>query len=72
LGVEVRFMNPLRSTVGHAKGLVADGAVVVSSANWSGPGLGASFEAALDIDDQRAAEYFAGAWARDWTTALEV
>jgi phosphatidylserine/phosphatidylglycerophosphate/cardiolipin synthase-like enzyme len=71
-GVDVRFMSPARSTVGHAKGLVADGVVVVSSANWSEPGLGTSFEAALAVDDAAAAAYYAAAWARDWSAALQL
>jgi phosphatidylserine/phosphatidylglycerophosphate/cardiolipin synthase-like enzyme len=65
----VRSMDPSRSTSGHAKGLVADGAVLVSSANWSSSGLGANWEAALHIRDAAAAAYYAAAWRRDWDTA---
>lgn len=62
----VRVMDPARSTTGHAKGLVADGAAVVGSANWSGAGLGGNREAALSIEDGRAADWFAAALDRDW------
>jgi len=64
----VRSMDPTRSTSGHAKGLVADGSVIVSSANWSGAGLGGNWEAALHIDHAGAAAYYAAAWRRDWET----
>jgi phosphatidylserine/phosphatidylglycerophosphate/cardiolipin synthase-like enzyme len=62
----VRVMDPARSTTGHAKGLVAGGAAVVGSANWSGAGLGGNREAALSIEDGRAADWFAAALDRDW------
>jgi len=62
----VRVMDPARSTTGHAKGLVSDGAAVVGSANWSGSGLGGNREASLSIDDVRAADFFAAALDRDW------
>ncbi len=68
----VRRMDPSRSTSGHAKGLVADGAVLVSSANWSAAGLGGNWEAALRIDHPSAAAYYAAAWRRDWATALPI
>ena len=68
----IRFMDPLRSTVGHAKGLVADGVAVVSSANWSAQGLGPSFEAALQVEHPAAAAYFADAWSRDWDTGIDL
>ncbi|HXA29647.1 MAG TPA: phospholipase D-like domain-containing protein [Candidatus Angelobacter sp.] len=64
--IEVRVMDPLRCTTGHAKGLVADGAAVVGSANWSGTGLGSNREAALTVDDPHAADWFAAALDRDW------
>lgn len=65
----VRVMDPRRSTTGHAKGMVADDEVVVGSANWSGAGLGGNREAALLLDDARAADWYAAALARDWSTA---
>jgi cardiolipin synthase A/B len=68
----VRRMDPSRSTSGHAKGMVADGAVLVSSANWSATGLGGNWEAALRIDHPGAAAYYAAAWRRDWATALPI
>ncbi len=68
----VRRMDPARSTSGHAKGLVADGAVLVSSANWSQAGLGGNWEAALWIDHPGAAAYYAAAWRRDWETSLAI
>ena len=68
----VRRMDPARSTSGHAKGLVADGSVLVSSANWSDPGLGGNWEAALHIDHAGAAAYYAAAWRRDWETGLAI
>ncbi len=70
LPFEVRQMDPARSTSGHAKGVVADGAVLVSSANWSAAGLGGNWEAALRIDRAGAAAYYEAAWRRDWATAL--
>jgi phosphatidylserine/phosphatidylglycerophosphate/cardiolipin synthase-like enzyme len=63
-------MDPARSTSGHAKGIVADGAALVSSANWSAAGLGGNWEAALRIDHAGAAAYYEAAWRRDWATAL--
>ncbi len=65
-GIAVRVMDPLRCTTGHAKGLVADGAALVCSANWSGAGLGGNRESALILDDARAADWFAAALERDW------
>jgi phosphatidylserine/phosphatidylglycerophosphate/cardiolipin synthase-like enzyme len=68
--LSVRVMDPARCTTGHAKGLVADGGVVLGSANWSGAGLGGNREAALAIDDSRAADWFAAALERDWAVSL--
>jgi phosphatidylserine/phosphatidylglycerophosphate/cardiolipin synthase-like enzyme len=70
LPFEVRRMDPARSTSGHAKGAVADHSVLVSSANWSSPGLGGNWEAALRIDHPGAAAYYAAAWRRDWETGV--
>ncbi|MFI5287063.1 MAG: phosphatidylserine/phosphatidylglycerophosphate/cardiolipin synthase family protein [Candidatus Dormibacteria bacterium] len=68
----VRRMDPARSTSGHAKGMVADGAVVVSSANWSEAGLGANWEVAMRVEHPAAAAYYAAAWRRDWETGLRI
>ncbi|MFZ0128771.1 MAG: phospholipase D-like domain-containing protein [Candidatus Dormiibacterota bacterium] len=68
----VRRMDPARSTSGHAKGLVADGAVVVSSANWSETGLGGNWEVAMRVEHPAAAAYYAAAWRRDWETGLRI
>lgn len=68
----VRRMNPAQSTSGHAKGLVADSAVVVSSANWSDAGLSGNWEAALHVRHPGAAAYYAAAWRRDWETGLAI
>jgi phosphatidylserine/phosphatidylglycerophosphate/cardiolipin synthase-like enzyme len=68
----VRRMDPARSTSGHAKGMVADGSVLISSANWSGAGLGGNWEAALRIEHPGAAAYYAAAWRRDWETGLRI
>jgi phosphatidylserine/phosphatidylglycerophosphate/cardiolipin synthase-like enzyme len=68
----VRRMDPAQSTSGHAKGVVADGSVLVSSANWSEAGLGGNWEAALHIDHPGAAAYYAAAWRRDWETGLPI
>ncbi len=68
----VRRMDPARSTSGHAKGMVADGAVLVSSANWSMTGLGGNWEAGLRIDHPAAAAYYAAAWRRDWETGVAI
>lgn len=67
--IETRVMDPLRTTTGHAKGVVADGAALVCSANWSGAGLGGNRESALLLDDTRAADWFAAALDRDWALA---
>ena len=68
----VRVMDPARCTTGHAKGVVADGVAVVGSANWSGAGLGGNREAALVLDDPRAADYYAAALERDWEVSTSV
>jgi phosphatidylserine/phosphatidylglycerophosphate/cardiolipin synthase-like enzyme len=68
----IRRMDPGRSTSGHAKGMVADGSVLVSSANWSAAGLGGNWEAALHVDHPGAAAYYAAAWRRDWETGLSI
>jgi phosphatidylserine/phosphatidylglycerophosphate/cardiolipin synthase-like enzyme len=68
----VRRMDPARSTSGHAKGLVADGTALISSANWSETGLGGNWEAALRVDHAGAAAYYAAAWRRDWETGLPI
>ena len=68
----VRQMDPRRSTSGHAKGLVADGSVLIASANWSAPGLGGSWEVAMRVEHAGAAAYFAAAWRRDWETGLAI
>jgi phosphatidylserine/phosphatidylglycerophosphate/cardiolipin synthase-like enzyme len=70
LPFQVRRMDPARSTAGHAKGAIADGSVLVSSANWSSPGLGGNWEAALRIDHPAPAAYYAAAWQRDWDTGV--
>jgi cardiolipin synthase len=72
LPFQVRRMDPARSTSGHAKGVVADGAVLVSSANWSTAGLGGNWEAGLRIDHPAAAAYYAAAWRRDWEASLAI
>jgi phosphatidylserine/phosphatidylglycerophosphate/cardiolipin synthase-like enzyme len=68
----VRRMDPARSTSGHAKGMVADGAVIVSSANWSEAGLGGNWEVAMRVEHPAAAAYYAAAWRRDWETGLPI
>jgi hypothetical protein len=68
-GIEVRVMDPSRSTTGHAKGAVVDGVVVAGSANWSAAGLGANLEAALAVDHPAAAGYYAAAFERDWAAS---
>lgn len=72
LGLPVRVMDPARCTTGHAKGLVADAAVVVGSANWSGAGLDGNRESALLVEDRRAADWFAAALERDWRVSSEL
>jgi phosphatidylserine/phosphatidylglycerophosphate/cardiolipin synthase-like enzyme len=64
-----RWMDAAASTRGHAKGVIVDDRVVVSSANWSSAGLGANWEAALVVDMPEAAAYYAAAWGRDWDCA---
>jgi phosphatidylserine/phosphatidylglycerophosphate/cardiolipin synthase-like enzyme len=66
LGIAVRVMDPRRTTTGHAKGLVADGAVMVGSSNWSQGGLAGNLEAALVVDDAAVADHYAAAFERDW------
>lgn len=72
LGIRARWMRAPVSTRGHAKGVVADSSVVVSSANWSSAGLGRNWESALLIRNPGAAGYFADAWHRDWASAAEL
>ncbi|HEY6379536.1 MAG TPA: phospholipase D-like domain-containing protein [Candidatus Dormibacteraeota bacterium] len=66
LGFAVRVMDPLRSTTGHAKGLVADETVVAGSCNWSQGGLHGNLEAALAVADAAVAAPFTAAFERDW------
>jgi phosphatidylserine/phosphatidylglycerophosphate/cardiolipin synthase-like enzyme len=68
----VRRMDPARSTSGHAKGVVADRSVLVSSANWSSSGLGENWEVALHVEHPGAAAYYAAAWRRDWVTGVAI
>jgi phosphatidylserine/phosphatidylglycerophosphate/cardiolipin synthase-like enzyme len=68
-GLHVRVMDPARCTTGHAKGVVADSAALVTSANWSAAGLGGNRESALVLEDARAADWFAAAVERDWLLA---
>jgi phosphatidylserine/phosphatidylglycerophosphate/cardiolipin synthase-like enzyme len=68
-GVPARVMDPVRSTTGHAKGMIVDGTALVMSSNWSAAGLGNSIEAALRIDQAGASGYFAEAFERDWAVA---
>ena len=68
----IRWMDPLRSTRGHAKGLVADDVVIVTSANWSTAGLGRNWESALAVRSPAAVGYFAAAWERDWSAAVDL
>jgi phosphatidylserine/phosphatidylglycerophosphate/cardiolipin synthase-like enzyme len=68
----VRRMDPAASTSGHAKGLVADGSVLISSANWSDAGLGGNWEAAMHVEHPGAATYYSAAWRRDWETGLSI
>jgi PLD-like domain len=69
LGAQIRVMNPSTNTRGHAKGAVVDRGVIVTSANWSEPGLSANDEAGVMVNSPPAAEYFAQAFERDWDLA---
>jgi phosphatidylserine/phosphatidylglycerophosphate/cardiolipin synthase-like enzyme len=69
LDAEIRVMNPKNNTRGHAKGAIFDLDVMVSSANWSEPGLSTNLETALVVKAEAAAEYFAHAFERDWDLA---
>jgi len=68
-GVAIRWMDAATSTRGHAKGLIADDVVIISSANWSSAGCGRNWEAALIVRIAAAAAYYAAAWERDWAAA---
>jgi phosphatidylserine/phosphatidylglycerophosphate/cardiolipin synthase-like enzyme len=70
-GFPVRVMDPSRSTTGHAKGVVADDVVIVSSCNWSLAGFTSNWEAGVAVRDHRAAEYFAQAFSRDWISGTQ-
>jgi phosphatidylserine/phosphatidylglycerophosphate/cardiolipin synthase-like enzyme len=72
LGLRVRHMDADLSTRGHAKGVVVDRAVMVTSANWSAAGLGGNWEAGLVIRLHRAAAYYAAAFLRDWRVAARL
>jgi len=65
LGLTAYVMDVERSTRGHAKGIIADDVVMVSSANWSDGGFGANWEAAFVVAHRDAACYYADAWTRD-------
>lgn len=67
--VAARWMDPLVSTRGHAKGLIADGVAVIGSANWSRAGFGSNWELAALVRDGRVAGYLAESWERDWAQA---
>ena len=69
--IPARVMDPARSTTGHAKGVVTDRSVLVTSANWSAAGLGWSLESGLRIDHDAAASYYGDAFERDWDTAVD-
>lgn len=66
LGVRARVMDPARTTTGHAKVAVVDGALVCGSANWSRGGLRSNLEAEIAVDDGRAADWVAGVVDHDW------
>ena len=68
-GVPFAVMNAERCTTGHAKGLVVDGTVLVTSSNWSAAGLGTSLEAGLQIEHPAASAYYGDAFERDWAVA---
>jgi phosphatidylserine/phosphatidylglycerophosphate/cardiolipin synthase-like enzyme len=68
----IRRMDPARSTSGHGKGMVTDGAALVSSANWSSAGLGGNWEVGLRIDHRATASYYAAAFRRDWDTGVGI
>jgi len=71
MGIEVRVMNRQRCTLGHAKGIIVDGSVLVMSADFSHAGLSTHLQAGMRIDVPAAADYFADCVERDWETADE-
>ena len=65
-GLPARVMDAQRVTTGHAKVAVIDSTLICGSANWSGAGLGGNLEAALAVDDARAADHVAAVFEHDW------
>lgn len=51
----------------HNKGMVVDGAVLISSINWVPSAFRENREAAIIVRSEQAADFFAGSFLEDWT-----
>ena len=73
LEVPVRFLEPITaSRRGHPVGVICDSTVVVSSANWTEPGLSGNDEAALAVAHPEVADYFKASFDADWDLATSL
>src|SRR5581483_5550843 len=71
VGLSWRVMDPSQNTSGHAKGIVADDRLLVTSSNFSEPGLTTNLESGLTVHANAAATYFADAFERDWELSIQ-
>ncbi|MBC7929463.1 MAG: hypothetical protein H7Z38_02750 [Rubrivivax sp.] len=68
----VRYIDLKRFVHCHNKLIIVDGeAVLVSSQNWSNPGVGANREAGVLVRYPAIARYYADIFESDWSTALK-
>lgn len=51
----------------HAKGLVVDDSVLISSINWNENSPGFNREAGVIIDSPEVAEYYSSVFEQDWS-----
>lgn len=68
-GVEVRWYRPPPGAKLHAKAVLADGRLVLGSANWSVHGLDVNHELDVATTDRRAAGAYAERFEADWRAA---
>ena len=68
-GVEVRWFRPLPRGKLHAKAALADGVLVLGSANWSVHGLDVNHELDAATRDPDSLAAYASRFERDWEAA---
>ena len=66
---EVRWYRPPPGAKLHAKAVLADGRLVVGSANWSRHGLDVNHELDVATEDSRAVAAYAKRFESDWAAA---